>query len=425
MSAAQTTTTPGLTVRLAQAAWITFVTLSIGLYVLGGIVYFRDLETICTASKLECHDRELAMPEDVVQLQAEGVTLRDWAIANTAYRVVISSFFWTVGFLIFARKRNEWNGLLFSLFLISFGTISGNQPALIANYPAIALLVKIVTYAGYVTLALFFATFPNGRIVPRVMWIPLALWSLNFFLDLFVGWIPRSSSLWDIMAATTWLGMFGSGAAAQAYRYLRVSNEQERRQTKWVVFGIAVLVTSILIVFFSPLGSQFGTNVTYSRRSLAVLIGFNLLFTIIPLTIGIAILRYQLFDIDVIIRRTLVYSILTLILGLIYIGCIVVSRTLVAPLVGGSEVAIVASTLAIAALFMPLRRRIQNLIDKRFYRRKYDAAKVLAAFGVTARDETDLDALTGEMLRVVDETVQPEFVGLWLRDQEKEVPRQA
>jgi hypothetical protein len=100
----------------------------------------------------------------------------------------------------------------------------------------------------------------------------------------------------------------------------------------------------------------------------------------------------------------------------VYVGCILLSRTFVAQLVGSSELAIVASTLAIAALFTPLRRRIQNVIDKRFYRRKYDAAKVLAAFGATARDETDLEYLTAAMLRVVDETMQPEFVGLWLKD---------
>ena len=179
----------------------------------------------------------------------------------------------------------------------------------------------------------------------------------------------------------------------------------ERQQLKWFTYG-AVLVGAVLI-------SDFFYTLPGVWESVKEGIAFNMLP---PLTIGIAILRYHLYDIDVIIRRTLVYSLLTLALGLIYIGCIVLSRTLVAPLTGGSEVAIVASTLVIAALFNPLRRRIQNVIDKRFYRRKYDAAKILAAFGTTARDETDLERLTAEMLRVVDDTMQPEFVGLWLRD---------
>ena len=104
---------------------------------------------------------------------------------------------------------------------------------------------------------------------------------------------------------------------------------------------------------------------------------------------------------------------------LIYVGSVVLLQQLLRALSGSSELAIVASTLAIAALFTPLRRRIQTLIDKRFYRRKYDAAKVLAAFGATARDETDLAQLTAELLRVVDETMQPEFVGLWLREPER------
>jgi hypothetical protein len=142
----------------------------------------------------------------------------------------------------------------------------------------------------------------------------------------------------------------------------------------------------------------------------------SLLLPICLSILSIAITRYRLFDIEIIIRRTLVYSTLTLTLALIYIGCILVSRAFIATFVGGSELAIVISTLAIAALFNPLRKRIQSIIDKRFYRRKYDAAKVLGAFGATARDETNLDVLTGELLRVVDETMQPEFVGLWLRD---------
>jgi hypothetical protein len=141
-----------------------------------------------------------------------------------------------------------------------------------------------------------------------------------------------------------------------------------------------------------------------------------LYLNVLPIGFTLAIIRSRLWDIDIVIRRTLVYGALTLTLGLMYIGCILISRALVAPYLGGSELAIVVSTLAIAALFNPLRRRIQTIIDRRFYRRKYDAAKVLAAFARTARDETDLERLTAELLHVLDQTMKPEFVGLWLPD---------
>jgi len=206
-----------------------------------------------------------------------------------------------------------------------------------------------------------------------------------------------------------------ASAVSLVLRFLR-SGGEEREQIKWLAFAASILGLG----FFSYV---IPANILPDDAGGVDRLWVNLLedavtlsFAGVPVAVGIAILRYRLFDIDIIIRRTLVYSVLTLMLGLVYIGCILLSRTLIAPLTGGSELAIVASTLAIAALFNPLRRRIQNVIDKRFYRRKYDAAKVLAAFGTTVRDETDLDALTNEMLRVVDATMQPEHVSLWLRE---------
>jgi len=139
---------------------------------------------------------------------------------------------------------------------------------------------------------------------------------------------------------------------------------------------------------------------------------------LLPLSIGLAILRYRLWDIDVVIRKTLDCSTLTVLLGLVYFGSVVLLQALFGRLAGveQSTLAVVISTLAIAALFTPLRRRIQDGIDRRFFRKKYDAQQVLARFAQTARDETDLDALLAELVQVVDDTLQPEHVSVWLRE---------
>jgi hypothetical protein len=146
--------------------------------------------------------------------------------------------------------------------------------------------------------------------------------------------------------------------------------------------------------------------------------------TVLYVAVGIAILRYRLYDIDIIVNRTLVYGSLTVMLVLVYVGCVVGLQYILRALTGQeSHLAVVASTLTIAALFNPLRRRVQAVVDRLFYRRKYDAAKTLEEFSAKLRNETDMDALNSELLSTVRETVQPEHASLWLREPERKVER--
>jgi hypothetical protein len=190
---------------------------------------------------------------------------------------------------------------------------------------------------------------------------------------------------------------------------LRRSVGEERQQLKWVVYAVALLafaVPSTILVII----------VVQSLESVRVF--FAVLFPLIPLSVGIAILRYRLYDIDLIINRTLVYGTLTVTLTLAYFGAVAVTEAIFRTLTGQEQqpqLSVVVSTLVIAALFSPLRRRVQALVDRRFYRRKYDARKTLEAFSTKLREETDLDALRGDLVGVVGETMQPAHVSLWLR----------
>ncbi len=194
--------------------------------------------------------------------------------------------------------------------------------------------------------------------------------------------------------------------AALFVRFRRSAGE-ERQQIKWVLYAVAALTVAITVVSIWPAldGSGIG-QVLFLAGFLAI-----------PTAVGIAILKYRLYDIDVIINRTLVYGLLTAVLALVYSGGVVLSQGVLRALTGqGSTLAVVVSTLVIAALFNPLRRRIQTFIDRRFYRRKYDAKRVLGSYAVGLRDETDLTSLGEGLVGVVTGTVRPAHVSLWLRE---------
>ena len=201
------------------------------------------------------------------------------------------------------------------------------------------------------------------------------------------------------------------GSVASVFLRWRGAGGAERQQLKWLAYTGAVIAASMLggLASGATSGAPYATVLVIGVAVAGVTIG-------IPLSMGVAILRHHLYDIDRIVNRTLVYGALTVTLVLVYLGGVVVLQYLFRVLTGQeSQLAVVASTLAIAALFVPLRNRMQGLVDRRFYRKKYDAARTLAAFSARLRDETDLDALNGELVSVVKETIQPAYVSLWLR----------
>jgi len=223
---------------------------------------------------------------------------------------------------------------------------------------------------------------------------------------------PALNTLQTLVFMGCVLGMIGS----QVYRYRNVSAFEQKRQTKWVVFGttlaISLLISTMLPLFF------FVLRVAETSSFVVLLIGdvIPFIMLLIPFSVGIAMLRSGLFDIDVVINRALVYGTLTVSLVVVYLGAVVGAQRLLSPLVGVSnQLAVVGSTLVIAALFQPLRRRIQAFIDRRFYRNKYDASRMLERFSSKLRDETNLDRLGEELISVVGETMQPAHVSLWLR----------
>jgi hypothetical protein len=252
--------------------------------------------------------------------------------------------------------------------------------------------------------------FPDGHFVPRwARW--LALVSIMAFAPSIL--FPYSSlSLWwhPLLNALVSVGVFGAIALVQIYRYRLVSNFAQRQQTKWVVLGIVAAAVGYCMFLVLNL---------LQGGILASLLGYTaalLLLSFLMVSIVLAVLRYRLYDIDLIINRTLVYSTLTAMLVALYFAAIVVLQRIFVLLTGQqSTLAVVASTLLIAALFNPLRRRIQSFIDRSFYRRKYDVRKTLEAFSIKLRNETDLEALSNDLVEVVSETMQPAQVSLWLR----------
>jgi hypothetical protein len=391
---------------LAQVAWVAAAVGALGQFVISILARYSQLANPTAGAR--------------AALAEIGLSASAYALYNVTLDTVFVSVFAVVATTIFWRRSNDPVALLVATMLVVWGPLNGllvlTPSATAGMYPVLQMTVgSALTFVGYMTWMLFFYLFPSGRFVPGwTRWLALC-WVLFVGTWIFTPFGPPSWPLPIFNVAI--LILWGSFPVAQLYRYVRASDRTQRQQTKWVVFGVAVAIAGTLTTIFT-VGAAVDLPPRYVGPRMLSMLLMDAFVLFIPLSIGVAVLRARLFDIDVVINRTLVYGSLSVMLvALYFVGIVVLQRVFVALTGQRSTLAVVASTLLIAALFNPLRRRIQRFIDRRFYRRKYDAAKTLATFNSKMREETDLDSLSEEVLGVVRETMQPEHTSLWLRPQ--------
>jgi hypothetical protein len=400
----------GRWLHIARLVWVVVALLYVGVFLFGIPSEFARLNTPCTGP-VSCNLVPHLTVQKVQALKELNLSVDLFAAYFVAVEIVFAAVSIAVGALIFWRRSNDRMAFLVSFMLLTSGAAIPIPLFTLDLSPFWTVSARVVGFLGAASFALFAYAFPDGRFVPR--------WSRWLALAAIVVVAPSSLFPHSLLSTLRYpllnvLGSFvlvGAVLVLQAYRYTKVSDASQRQQTKWVVLGLVVALGGYCVFL---LLDALLPHVLLA--SLLTSTAYFVLLLFIPISIAIAILRYRLYDIDLIINRTLVYGSLTATLIVLYFGGIVVLQRAFVLLTGQrSTLAVVASTLLIAALFSPLRRRIQSFIDRRFYRRKYDARKTLEAFSAKLRDETNLDALSVDLVGVVRETMQPAHVSLWLR----------
>lgn len=392
------------TAWLMTGGFLVFTLLILAGHVIGFPLSYTFLHTVCAKG---C----ALTPGNVIALQRLGLSIPLYANLYMAIQVLYIVVCVGIALLIVFKKPGLWVPLGISCWLLWFSAYEGaDYPALLTAHPALNLPVQLLLSLGGGVLATYaFLTFPNGKFGSR--------WILGYFVfSLIEGVLALFITAPVFVAINSVVGIvsFFIWPGILIYRTRRLLTPRESAATKWMIVGWCIFIPFLFLVFFV-------VPAVVPADSIALLIvniagffgcGINIAGCLM------AVLYANAFDIDVFVRRTLVYTSLTAILVVLYVGLVLGSQVIFAsfsPQASQSPLLLVASTLIIAALFRPLRSGLQRIIDRRFYRSKYNAARTIAAFSANLRQEVDLEQLHDQLLAVVQETMQPATLSLWIR----------
>ncbi len=405
---------PGRVMTLARIAWMVVAALSVSLFVAGVPAEFTLLSVPCPTAR--CTTGQLP-PAGLRALEGLGFSPEAFAVYLVTMDAIFAAVCCAVAALVFWRRSDDRMGLLTSLALLTFGTATFvfTLEALATRHPALGLTVDFLHLLGAVSFSLFLCLFPDGRFVPRwTRWVALVWIAWQSTRYFFPEWhsSPEAWYLWT--SAVVWSAALGTVVYAQGHRYRRVSNAAQRQQIKWAVLGITSAI-SVFLVTMLALGA-FVPVPTSSRSLAAHLIGYGIVYVamiIIPLSIGIAILRYRLYDIDLVINRTLVYGALTTIVVLLYV-LVVGGLGTVLQVQGSLIVSLIATGLA-AVMFQPLRDRLQRGVNHLIYGERDDPYGVLSRLGSRLESTLAPDAVLPAVTGTIQETLKLPYAEIQLR----------
>lgn len=406
----------GRSLLIVRVAWLAVAAFTSALYLTSALMWLGELPRMCPIQFCQRGQLSVAVQRSLGDLHVSISVLNGYTLA---WNVIFTLGYASIATLIFWRRSHDPWALFVSLALMLFGSFSfGSELLPLLNaYPVWQMPVQLLGFAGTAMFGVFLYVFPDGRFVPRWTILAVVAWVLWFLPNVL---FPRSMFDFDMWPGIAFFGgwalFLASFLCAQGYRFRYISTPAQRLQTKWVVFGLVVASVGYFggqLILFS--GRALGS----ASDVLAYLIGSTTIYAallVIPICIAIAMLRHHLFDVDLLIKQTLVYAVLVAVLALLYqVGALVLVKVVLAITGQESLVAEVAAAFGVGALAEPLHRRIERIITRVFNQRRYEAERRIEAFSRRLRHEWKIVPVTEEWEEAAENWMSHTWTTLWRR----------